>query len=94
MKVYLCGVTLQHELGEIPIKVYPDLALMKRHNSCWKECGIVEMELSNPKWLEPQRLQEFFSREANKPGKLATEHEVDKCREDTGKSNGAKGTTG
>lgn len=57
-KVYVCGVDWQHEIGEEMAKpdvvVYPSVESLKKHVSCWEECGIVELELKVIKWVEPQ----------------------------------------
>jgi hypothetical protein len=58
--VYVCGVDWQHEIGEEMYKpdvvVYPSVKSLKKHRSCWKECGIVELEIKVNKWVEPQNL--------------------------------------
>lgn len=57
-KSYVCGVDWQHEIGEGPndIKLYSSLEVLKKERTCWKECGIVELEISVKKWVEPQNL--------------------------------------
>lgn len=58
--VYVCGVDWQHEIGEEMAKpdvvVYPSVESLKKHRTCWKECGIVELEITVSKWVEPQDL--------------------------------------
>jgi hypothetical protein len=45
-KVYVCGVDWQHEIGEAPdVIVYPSIESLKKHRTCWKECGIIELEV-------------------------------------------------
>jgi len=53
---YICGVAWQHELGEIPVLVYDSIERLKKMNSCWKECGIVELKVEFVEWIEPQDL--------------------------------------
>lgn len=59
-KLYLCGVDFQHELGEAcgGTKLYPSVEDLKENQSCWKSCGIIEIEVSETeyKWIEEQDL--------------------------------------
>jgi hypothetical protein len=57
-KSYVCGVDWQHEIGEGPndIKLYSSLEILKKERTCWKECGIVELDIRVKKWVEPQDL--------------------------------------
>jgi len=54
--VYVCGVDWQHELGEASggNKVYPSVEDLKRHVSCWVDCGIVKIKMSNAEWVFDQ----------------------------------------
>lgn len=58
--VYLCGVDWQHELGEEMFKpdvvVYPSVESLKKHRTCWQECGIVKLKVTLEQWVEPQNL--------------------------------------
>lgn len=57
VKVYVCGVDWQHEIGEASdVKMYASVADLKRSRTCWKSCGIVELEVKLSKWIEPQDL--------------------------------------
>jgi len=61
MKLYACGVDYQHEIGhasdlEGNMPLYSSVKALKRTRKCWEECGIVELELSLSKWVEPQDL--------------------------------------
>ena len=60
IKVYTCGIDFQHELGEVLdyVKVYSTIEDLKRQVKCWEQCGIVELEVSLSKWVEPQKLWE------------------------------------
>lgn len=52
----MCGVDFQHELGEVPdyTPVYASVADLKRQRMCWKQCGIVKVEVTTIEWIEPQ----------------------------------------
>jgi hypothetical protein len=56
IKVYTCGVDYQYELGEAcdGNRVFASVEDLKLHNKCWKQCGIVELEIKLIKWIEPQ----------------------------------------
>lgn len=57
-KAYVCGVDWQHEIGEVnDVKLYSSIEVLKEERTCWKECGIVELELSLVGWVEPQDLE-------------------------------------
>lgn len=55
---YMCGVDYQHELGEAAdgTPLYPSAESLKKYRKCWKQCGIVEIEveIKDVKWVEPQ----------------------------------------
>lgn len=55
-KLYLCGVDLQHELGEADCPTYPSIEILKKMRTCWKQCGIVEVEavVTVKEWHHPQ----------------------------------------
>jgi hypothetical protein len=54
---YMCGVDWQHELVGADCKIYYSLAQLKRARTCWKECGIVKVEVSLKKWMCPQNFK-------------------------------------
>lgn len=60
MTLYLCGVDWQHELGEASdgTKLYPNLESIKHYRKCWKECGVVKVNVTfeDVEWVEPQDL--------------------------------------
>jgi hypothetical protein len=60
-KGYLCGVDFQHELGEVmdSTPVYSSVEDLKRQRECWSDCGIVEVEVTLVKWVEPQDFSRF-----------------------------------
>jgi ribosomal protein L34E len=53
---YMCGVDYQHEVGEVmdSTPVYSSVEDLKRQRTCWKRCGICEIEIRAVKWVEPQ----------------------------------------
>lgn len=51
IKIYMCGVDWEHELGSVKVTAYPSLKSCKANNPCYNECGIVELEVRNPKWM-------------------------------------------
>jgi hypothetical protein len=58
-KKYLCGVSFEHELGETDeIGIYDSIEDLKKDGECWKECGIVEVDVEDgeePKTTDPHR---------------------------------------
>lgn len=60
IKLYICGVDFQHELGCAcgGNKLYPSVEDLKENASCWKTCGIIELEvdMDNYKWIVEQDL--------------------------------------
>ena len=58
MKLFMCGVDFQHELGECNTEVFDSVARLKQHKPCWESCGIVEFDtdIYNVKWIAEQNL--------------------------------------
>lgn len=52
----MCGVDWQHEAYAIPTKAYPTIQSLKRERPCVKGCGVVELEVREVGWPQPQRL--------------------------------------
>ena len=52
--VYLCGVDWQHELAAIGGKVWPSVKSLKKDCKCWKQCGIVKLNVTLDKWVSKQ----------------------------------------
>ena len=44
---YMCKTDWDYELGnaEDGNHVYPSIEALKKHHTCWEECGIVEVEV-------------------------------------------------
>ena len=62
IKVYCCGVTFQHEIGhaldiEGSMPFFTDIKDLKKKFPCWKECGIVELDIALSKWVIKQNLK-------------------------------------
>ena len=63
MILYACGVDWQHEFGEASdiegcYNLYSSIENLKKDKKCYNECGIVELNLSIVKWIEPQNFKE------------------------------------
>jgi hypothetical protein len=60
VKLYLCGIDYQHELGECDVKVFESVERLKQMQPCWEQCGIVELQIAIRKvtWIEEQNLFE------------------------------------
>jgi hypothetical protein len=54
---YCCGIDYTWELGEAlgGVKVYASVEDLKEDHKCWKECGIVEVEVTKTKVIEKAR---------------------------------------
>ncbi len=50
---YTCGIGWQHDPD---IKLFESADLLKARTSCWTECGIVEVEVTEKRWVEEQNL--------------------------------------
>jgi len=51
--LYACGVGWQHDPD---IKLYDSVELLKKNAGCWIECGIVEVEVTEVRWVEEQNI--------------------------------------
>lgn len=58
LKLFLDGVDWQHEIGNTNTTVYESAEHLKRKESCWQSCGIVEvtLEVKSVRWVHPQDL--------------------------------------
>jgi hypothetical protein len=65
-KGFMCGVDFQHDFGHADITFYTSAEQLKRSKPCWKQCGIVEVEIEIKllSWTEPQD----FSQKNEVPG--------------------------
>lgn len=45
--LYMCMIDWQHELGEAAggTLVYASLNDLKKHHTCWEECGVVKVKV-------------------------------------------------
>lgn len=48
LKLYMCMIDWQHELGEAAdgTLMYPSLKALQKYHDCWEECGVVEVTVS------------------------------------------------
>lgn len=55
IKGYMCQTDWDTDLplGANDVKIYTDLDVLKRQRKCVKECGIVEVEVTLVKVVEP-----------------------------------------
>lgn len=56
----MCAVDFQWEVGEAMggNRIYPSVKDLKDNLTCWKECGIVKVKVTQVKWVEPQKMFE------------------------------------
>lgn len=75
ISVFVCGVDFQHELGYASdIVVYPSVESFKKNRTCWEQCGIVELEVTLKRWVEPQNFEPTFTEDMKYYSELASEH--------------------
>lgn len=57
-KLYTCGVHFQHEMAEAigPQVFYNSIKDLKEAGTCWKGCGIVEVNITFSRWVRAQNL--------------------------------------
>jgi hypothetical protein len=65
-KVYVCGVDWQHEMEDVAVLVQPSVEALKKGSAskCWEQCGVVELEVTFKRWVEPQDLGTSTKRES------------------------------
>ena len=51
--MYTCGTSFLHDPD---VAFYDSVELLKQEWECWKECGIVEVVMTESKWVEAQNL--------------------------------------
>lgn len=54
VKVYVCGVDWDYEMGECILHVYPSVKSLKKKRTCWKQCGIVQLEVRQSRIIKKQ----------------------------------------
>lgn len=63
-KSYVCGTDFDYEIGVADdVTLYSSIKALKKGRQCWKECGIVELEIKIKKWVEPQNLFKNINKE-------------------------------
>jgi hypothetical protein len=62
-KGYMCSTDYDWELGNAlgGSRVFPSIEDMKDHCSCWKGCGIVEVEVKASKFIHQPTREEFLA---------------------------------
>ena len=83
--MYTCGVHFEHEMAEAigPQVFYNSLKDFKAAKTCWKSCGIVEVDVSFLRWIRPETLGEGFRGENIKvttPAEIAVFNKQSKAR--------------
>jgi hypothetical protein len=71
-KLYTCGVQFQHEMAEArgPQVFYNSIKDLKESGQCWKDCGIVEVNITFSRWARVQSLlNDRIAQAAKKPTK-------------------------
>lgn len=53
---YIFGVDFQYHIGEdlSPTKIFSSAEILKKETKCWKQCGIVKIEVTEIEWVEKQ----------------------------------------
>lgn len=53
---FMCLTDWVHEMGHASDgnRVYPSLRALKEHQRCWKQCGVVEVEVRAIKLVVPE----------------------------------------
>jgi hypothetical protein len=72
VKVYMCGVAWQHEIGNTPVKVHPSSKCLELDHKCTSECGIVEVEVRLKRWVLKQDFSKYTSKRKRKDDKRAS----------------------
>lgn len=59
LKGYICGTdTTDIHLGAKDVIIFPDIRSLKKARTCWKECGILEINLSKAKLVvKPKKVK-------------------------------------
>lgn len=61
MKLYVCSINWQHEIGEAAdlegkMPFYTSLEQLKKEHECWEECGITEVEVLPSKVIKESEI--------------------------------------
>jgi hypothetical protein len=54
-RVFVCGIAWQHEVGETDVKMYPTAVDCAADQRCADDCGVVELEVTEVRWVKEQR---------------------------------------
>lgn len=67
VKIYMCGITWQHEIGETKVSVYGSVESLKEYEDCHKHgCGIVEAIVTLDRWVEKQDMKKMLGKQDDK----------------------------
>lgn len=74
LKLYVCTEDWYSELGQEMAKpdvvMYPSVKSLKKHRTCWEECGIVELEVKLARTIvKPMPLKEIVKRAIDRENK-------------------------
>jgi hypothetical protein len=65
--IYVCGTDWNHEVGEVSdVQMYASVAMLKKEKACWKECGIVELKVTESKWIVKENFEQIVKKIDNK----------------------------
>lgn len=54
VKAYMCATDWIHEIEHTTFpELYYTLGELKKDRKCWKQCGVIEIELTMKKWVIP-----------------------------------------
>lgn len=61
VKGYICGTdTTEINLGATDVIIYPSVAALKKKRKCWKECGILEIEVEGRYVTPPTTIEQII----------------------------------
>jgi len=55
-KGYVCSTTFEYEFERTWVLVYPTVEDLKADGDCWKECGIIELEITKKKVISKSQM--------------------------------------
>lgn len=59
LRAFMCGTDMQEELHvsqSTGVETFSAIKHLKKERPCWRECGIVEVEIREVKWRVKQKL--------------------------------------
>ena len=55
-RAFTCITCFQHEIGHTQTELWPSPELVREHNPCADECGIVEVEVRQVRVVSPPQI--------------------------------------